>query len=123
VKVVGLILRWVANAVALLLTVWLGKMLGLGLYVSGFWGAMIAALVIGLINAFIRPIVVMLTLPLNCLTFGLFSLVINAFLFWLAGALLADFDVRGPMAALFGSIVMSLFSSVFSQTAAPEKHK
>ncbi len=120
---VGLILRWVANAVALLLTVWLGKMLGLGLYVSGFWGAMIAALVIGLINAFIRPIVVMLTLPLNCLTFGLFSLVINAFLFWLAGALLADFDVRGPMAALFGSIVMSLFSSVFSQTVAPEKHK
>jgi uncharacterized membrane protein YvlD (DUF360 family) len=49
--------------------------------------------------------------------------VINAFLFWLAGALLADFDVRGPMAALFGSIVMSLFSSVFSQTVAPEKHK
>ncbi len=120
---VGLILRWVANAVALLLTVWLGKMLGLGLHVSGFWGAMIAALVIGLINAFIRPIVVVLTLPLNCLTFGLFSLVINAFLFWLAGELLTEFDVQGPMAALFGSIVMSIFSSLLSHTVAPEKRR
>ena len=121
---VGLILRWVANAVALLLTVWLGKLLGLGLYVSGFWGAMIAALVIGLINAFIRPIVVVLTLPLNCLTFGLFSLVINAFLFWLAGQMLADFDEIGrAVAALFGSIVMSIFSSVLSHTVAPEKHR
>jgi len=121
--VVGLILRWVANAVALLLTVWLGKLLGLGLYVSGFWGAMIAALVIGLINAFIRPIVVMLTLPLNCLTFGLFSLVINAFLFWLAGEMLTEFDVNGFGAALFGSIVMSIFSSALSHTIAPEKHR
>lgn len=119
---VGLILRWVANALALLLTVWIGKTLGLGLYVSGFWGAMIAALVIGLINAFIRPIVVMLTLPLNCLTFGLFGLVINAFLFWLAGELLPEFDVKGPVAALFGSIVMSIFSSVFSHALEPEKH-
>jgi putative membrane protein len=120
--VVGLILRWVANAVALLLTVWLGKMLGLGLYVSGIGGAMIAALVIGLMNAFIRPIVVMLTLPLNCLTFGLFSLVINAFLFWLAGEMLTEFEVKGPVAALFGSLVMSIFSSVLSHAVAPEKH-
>ncbi len=120
---VGLIVRWVANAVALLLTVWLGKMLGLGLHVTGIWGAMIAALVIGLINAFIRPIVVMLTLPLNCLTFGLLGLIINAFLFWLAGELLTEFDVRGPVAALFGSIVMSLFSSLLSQTVAPERHR
>ncbi|MCS6831704.1 MAG: phage holin family protein [Armatimonadota bacterium] len=120
---VGLILRWIANAVALLLTVWLGKALGLGLYVSGFGGAMIAALVIGLINAFIRPIVVMFTLPLNCLTFGLFSLVINAFLFWLAGELLTEFEVQGPVAALFGSIVMSIFSSALSQAVAPEKQK
>ncbi len=119
---VGLILRWVANALALLLTVWLGKMLGLGLYVSGFGGAMIAALVIGLINALIRPIVVMLTLPLNCLTFGLFGLVINAFLFWLAGELLTEFDVNGPVAALFGSIVMSIFSGVFSHALEPQKH-
>ncbi len=120
---VGLILRWVANAVALLLTVWLGKMLGLGLQVTGFWGAMIAALVIGLLNAFIRPLVVMLTLPLNCLTFGLFGLVINAFLFWLAGEMLTEFDVNGPMAALFGSIVMSLFSGVFSHTLEPERRR
>lgn len=119
---VGLILRWVANALALLLTVWIGKTLGLGLYVSGFWGAMVTALVIGLINAFIRPIVVMLTLPLNCLTFGLFGLVINAFLFWLAGELLPEFDVNGALAALFGSIVMSIFSSVFSHALEPGKH-
>jgi putative membrane protein len=120
---VGLIMRWAANAVALLLTVWLGKMLGLGLYVSGFGGAMIAALVIGLINAFIRPMVMALTLPLNCLTFGLFGLAINAFLFWLAGELLPGFDVRGPMAAVFGSIVMSIFSSVFSHALEPEKRR
>jgi putative membrane protein len=117
----GLVMRWVANAVALLLTVWLGKTVGLGLSVTGFWGAMIAALVIGLINAAIRPIVMMLTLPLNCLTFGLFGLLVNAFLFWLAGALLAEFDVEGPLAALFGSVVMSLFSSVFSHALEPKK--
>ncbi|MCS6950322.1 MAG: phage holin family protein [Armatimonadota bacterium] len=120
---VGIVLRWVASAVALLLTVWLGKTLGLGLYVSGFGGALIAALVIGLINAFIRPLVMMFTLPLNCLTFGLFGLVINAVLFWLAGELLAEFEVEGPVAALFGSIVMSIFSSVLSQAVAPEKRR
>jgi len=117
------VLRWVANAVALLLTVWLGKTFGLGLYVSGFWGAMIAALVIGLMNAVIRPLVMMFALPLNCLTFGLFGLIINAFLFWLAGEVLAEFEVEGPFAALFGSIVMSLFSGVLSQAVAPEKRR
>jgi len=121
--VVGIVLRWVANAVALLLTVWLGKTFGLGLYVSGFWGAMIAALVIGLMNAVIRPLVMMFALPLNCLTFGLFGLIINAFLFWLAGEVLAEFEVEGPFAALFGSIVMSLFSGVLSQAVAPEKRR
>ncbi len=120
---VGIVLRWVANAVALLLTVWLGKTFGLGLYVSGFWGAMIAALVIGLMNAVIRPLVMMFALPLNCLTFGLFGLIINAFLFWLAGEVLAEFEVEGPFAALFGSIVMSLFSGVLSQAVAPEKRR
>lgn len=120
---VGIVLRWVANAVALLLTVWLGKTFGLGLYVSGFWGAMIAALVIGLMNAVIRPLVMTFALPLNCLTFGLFGLIINAFLFWLAGEVLAEFEVEGPFAALFGSIVMSLFSGVLSQAVAPEKRR
>lgn len=119
----GILLRWVANAVALLVTVWLGKTLGLGLYVSGFWGAMIAALVIGLINAVIRPVVMMFTLPLNCLTFGLFGLIINAVLFWLAGEILAEFEVEGPVAALFGSIVMSLFSSVFSHAIETGKQR
>lgn len=120
---VGLILRWISNTIALLVTVWIGKQLGLGLDVTGFGGAMIAALVIGLINAFIRPILTAATLPLNCATFGLFTLVINAFLFWLAGALLEGFVVEGAIEALFGSVVMSIFSSIFSQAIAPEKRR
>lgn len=120
---VHLILRWVANALALLLTVWIGKTLGLGLAISGFGGAMVAALVIGLLNAIIRPMIMAVTLPLNCMTLGLFTFVVNAFLFWLAGELLADFDVHGVGAALFGSLVMSIFSSVFSQALVPTKQR
>ena len=111
-----LILRWVASAVALVITVFIGHALGLGLYFAKTTGAGIlvtafeAALVIGLVNAVIRPIVELIALPITCLTLGLFSLVVNALMFWLTSAVVPGFHVENFLAALFGSIVMSLVS-------------
>jgi putative membrane protein len=113
-----LLLRFIFNALALYLTVQLGIALGLHLYIDpgvhGAIAALIAALVLGIVNAIIRPILVLITLPITCLTLGLFSLVINAICFWLVGQLVPGFHVRGLLAALFGTIVMSLVSGLLN---------
>ena len=116
----NLLLRWVAHAVALVLTVYLGQALGfhLGFRASGGVGIAVvafeAALVIGLVNAIIRPIVELIALPITCLTLGLFSLIINAAMFLLVSAIVPGFLVHGWLAALFGSMVMSLVGGPLS---------
>lgn len=108
-----LILRWIASAIALVITVFVGHALGLGLAFKTAGAGIVAtafeaALVIGLVNAIVRPIVKLIALPITCLTLGLFSLVINAAMFWLTTLFVPGFVVHGFLAALFGSIVMSL---------------
>lgn len=111
-----LLLRWIVSAVALLVTVFVGRSLGLqiGFMATGdleiLKTALEAALVIGLLNAFVRPIVKFIALPITCLTLGLFSLVINAGLFSLTPYIVHGFRVIGFLPALFGSIVMSIIS-------------
>jgi len=85
------ILRWVVNALAVMLAAYLIP----GVSVTNFWSALITALVMGLINAIIRPLVVILTLPVNIITLGLFTLVINALMFWLAAYFVPGFDING----------------------------
>ena len=99
-----LLIRWLLLACALvLLTQW-----NLGVQVDGFGAAMWAALVIGLLNAFVRPLLILLTLPVTILTLGLFLFIINALMFWAASGLLGDgFQVRGFGAALWGSLLYS----------------
>ena len=82
--------------------------------VESFFAAAIAALVLGLINAVVRPILVILTFPVTLLTLGLFIFVINALLFWLAAEIVKGFTVTGFMGALIGSILYSVITLITS---------
>lgn len=99
-----ILVRWVLLAAALLLVAQLYS----GVQVLSFGAAMIAALVLGLLNALLRPLLVLLTLPVTLLTLGLFLFVINALLFYVAASLLDGFKVAGFGAALIGSLLYSL---------------
>ena len=98
------VVRWLLLAAALLLVAQIYP----GVQVAGFGAAMIAALVIGLFNALVRPILVLLTLPVTILTLGLFLFIINALMFYFAAAVLDGFHVDGFAAALIGSLLYSL---------------
>jgi putative membrane protein len=104
----SLLLRWLLNALALLAVAYLYP----GVQVESFFAAIIAALALGLANALIRPILVILTLPVTILTLGLFLFVINALLFWLVAEIVKGFSVQGFVAALVGSLLYSLITLV-----------
>lgn len=98
-----LILKWLLAACALLLVAYLYP----GVQIPNFTSALIAAAVIGLLNTLVRPVLVILTLPVTVVTLGLFLFVINALMFWAAASLLDGFGVNGFGAALLGSLIYS----------------
>lgn len=97
-----LLLRWLFSATALMLIAYYVP----GITVANFYTALIAALVLGLINVLIRPIILVLTLPVNILTLGLFTLIINAVLFWAASGFIKGFSVAGFWPAFWGALIM-----------------
>lgn len=103
-----LIIKWLLSATALLAI----ANLYTGVQVDSFAAALVAALVIGLFNIFLRPVMIVLTLPVTLLTMGLFLFVINALLFWGAAEILDGFQVQGFAAALIGSLIYSIFGLV-----------
>lgn len=103
-----LLLKWVLQAIALMFVAYLLA----GIRITDFTSALWAAAVMGLLNTVVRPILLVLTLPITILTLGLFLLVINAFMFWMAGSLLSSFAVDGFIWALLGAIVYSILSMV-----------
>jgi len=103
-----LIVRWLLLAAALLLVAHLSP----GVSVKSFGAALGAALVLGLLNTLVRPLLVLLTLPVTLLTLGLFLFVINALLFWAASGLLEGFHVAGFGSALIGSLIYSVASTI-----------
>ena len=106
---VKLIVKWLLSAAALLFVAYIYG----GVQVSSFPAALGAAFVIGLLNAVVRPVLVVLTLPVTVVTLGLFLFVINALMFWLAATLLGDaFHVRGFGAALIGSLIYTVLGMV-----------
>jgi len=105
-----LLARWAVNAAALLLVAYLYP----GVSVESFFAALVAALILGLVNAVIRPILIILTLPATLLTLGLFIFVINALLFWLVAEIVQGFTVTGFGAALLGSILYSVITLISS---------
>jgi len=103
-----LIVRWLLLAAALLLVARLYP----GVTVASFGAAMVAALVLGLLNTLVRPLLVLLTLPVTLVTLGLFLFVINALMFWSAAGVISGFHVAGFGAALVGSLIYSLCGMV-----------
>jgi putative membrane protein len=99
-----LIVRWLLLAAALLLVAHLYS----GVQVQSFTSALVAAFVIGLFNTLVRPLLILLTLPVTLLTLGLFLFVINALMFWAAASVLDGFNVTGFVPALIGSLLYSL---------------
>lgn len=99
-----LIVRWLLLAAALLFVAYVYP----GVTVASFGAAMVAAFVIGLLNTLVRPILVVLTLPVTLITLGLFLFVINAAMFWAAARVLEGFGVAGFGAALIGSLIYSV---------------
>lgn len=103
-----IIVRWLLLAAALLLVAHLYP----GVQVASFTSALWAALVLGLLNTLVRPLLVLLTLPVTLITLGLFLFVINALMFWAAASMLSSFNVTGFWAALIGSLLYSLCAMV-----------
>ena len=108
---VHLIICFLINVAAILIIAHIFPKL---IQVEGFGAALIAALVLGIINAIIRPILVLLTFPVTFLTLGLFLLVINALMLWLAATIVPGFKVNGFWGAFLGSILISIVSWFFS---------
>ena len=102
----GLVIRWIVSALALYLTSGIVS----GIEIRGIGALLAAAAMIGIINAFVRPVVLLLTLPLSVLTLGLFVLVVNAAMLSLASAFVPGFTVRSFGAAFWGWLVLSFFT-------------
>lgn len=104
------LVQWVVSGAAIIITAYLLP----GVAVEGFLAALVTALILGLINAIIRPILILLTLPLNILTLGLFTLVINALLIMLAATIVPGFAVQGFWWALLFGIVLAIVNFALS---------
>lgn len=102
----GILIRWVINALALILMSHVIK----GIEVDHLLAAFVAAAVLGVINAVLRPILLLLTLPITLLTLGLFVLVINGFMLYIAGTVVRGFHVSGFWASVFGALFLSVIS-------------
>jgi putative membrane protein len=112
-----LLLVWILSAIALLVVAYLYP----GVQVQDWQAAAVAALVLGLVNTLVKPILVILTLPVTILTLGLFLLVINALCFWAVANLVPGFHVTGFWAAMLGAILYSLITWALSQLLPDKK--
>ena len=105
-----MLLVWILNAVALLIVAYVLP----GITVASFGSALIAALVLGLLNMLVKPVLILLTLPITVITIVLFLLVLNALLFWFAGSILKGFAVNGFWWAMIGAILYSIISGLLA---------
>ncbi len=113
------IIHWFLSGLAVAITAYLLP----GIVLKGFFAALVVAVVLGLLNTIIRPILVVLTLPINILTLGLFTLVINASLVMLTSSLVPGFQVRDFWTAVFFSLILWLVNSVLNVFEPKENHK
>jgi putative membrane protein len=111
----GFLVRLLITAFAM----WLASIIVPGMSFSGGWALLWAALLLGVVNALVRPLVVLLTLPLTVLTLGIFLLVVNAAMLGLVAAMLDGFQLAGFWSALLGALLISIFSAVGSSFVGP----
>ncbi|HSX08788.1 MAG TPA: phage holin family protein [Candidatus Saccharimonadales bacterium] len=102
----NIILKWIINALVIMVAAYLLP----GVHVMTFWTALVVALVLGILNMLVKPLLIILTLPFTIITFGLFLLVINALLVLLAGVIVPGFRIDGFWWAFFFSIIISLIN-------------
>ena len=112
----GILIRWLILTAAIIVASYLLE----GIQVKGFFSAFFAAAILGILNAFFRPILIVLTLPINILTLGLFTFIINALLLKMASGVISGFDVRGFWAAVFGSVIISVVSWALNSFISPK---
>ncbi|MBD3250996.1 phage holin family protein [Candidatus Uhrbacteria bacterium] len=112
-----LLIRWLISAAAIYAVPYIVP----GVEIANVYSAIIAALIIGLINLIIRPILILLTLPITMLTLGLFTLVINALLFWFASTIVEGFHVQGFVAAFLGALAFWLIAFIGNAIAGTEQ--
>ena len=106
----GIFIRWLILTVAIIIASYLLE----GIRVSGFFSAFFAAAMLGILNAFFRPIIFILTLPINIMTLGLFTFVINAIMLMMASGVISGFEVSGFWSAVFGSLLISIVSWILT---------
>ncbi len=106
----GILVRWLVLTVAIVFASYLIS----GIHVSGFFSALFAAAILGILNVFFRPILFILTLPINILTLGLFTFVINALMLKMASGVISGFEVHGFWSAVFGALVISAFNWILN---------
>lgn len=112
-----LLLRWLISSAAIFAVPYIVP----GVHVATLYTAIIAALVIGLVNTVIRPIFILLTLPVTIATLGLFSLVINALMFWFVSTIVKGFYVEGFVAAFLGALAFCVISWIGNAIAGTKK--
>lgn len=106
----GILIRWLILTVAIIVTAYLLD----GIIISGFFAAFFAAAILGILNAFFRPILLILTLPINILSLGLFTIVINALLLMMASGVIPGFMISSFWTALLGALLISLVSFILN---------
>lgn len=112
-----LLIKWLILAISILTAAYFIP----GVVVAGLWTALVLAIVLGLINIIIRPILILITLPINLLTLGLFTFVINALMILLASSIVKGFEVGGFLNALFFSIIVAITNFVLSKLFDPKQ--
>jgi len=106
----GIVIRWVILTAAIMFASYLLD----GIHVSGFFSALFAAAILGVLNVILRPVLLLLTLPINILTLGLFTFVINAILLMMVSGVIAGFNVSDFWSALFGSLLISIVNAILN---------
>lgn len=106
----GLVIRWLILTVAIMVTSYMLD----GIRVSGFFSALLAAAILGVLNTLFRPVLIILTLPINILSLGLFTFVINAMLLMMVSGVISGFMIKDFWSALWGSLLISLVSALLS---------
>lgn len=104
--VMGILIRWIILTVSIIIASYLLE----GIHISGFFSAFFAAAALGILNALFRPILLLLTLPINVLTLGLFTFIINALMLKTASGIIPGFEVHGFWTAVIGSLIISVIS-------------
>lgn len=107
---IKIIIRWILNALVLIGLTYVVP----GVYVANFYTALITVLALGIVNALIKPLILLLTLPINILTLGLFTLLINAGLFWLVSTFVKGFYLANFWTAFWASLIFSIISMIIS---------